>query len=255
MENKERFILSLNLRVQHWYPFPLIPRFLESHQFVSFRSMASDRGQNRYSDFMALETLLRFQKCSSSHCLLSSWRRFHVFESSHPSFHRTVFFGTPLAFLCGVAVWAYVVIASFLCLRVIWSSFSGLGHILGQVLDVWGHIFYRLYLHKLYLPFFCLVPCYSVTLLPCYLQLLLCYLVTLLSCYSLCHFVNLFPCYLVTLLPCDLVIMHVTLLLCNLVILLLCYLVTLLLYYSVILLLCHFVTLFPCYLVTLLPYY
>ena len=53
-------------------------------------NMASDRGQNRYSDFVALETLLRFENCSSSHCLLSSWRRFHVFESSHPSFHRTV---------------------------------------------------------------------------------------------------------------------------------------------------------------------
>ena len=55
-------------------------------------STASDRGQNRYSDFVALETLLRFENCSSSHCLLSSWRRFHVFESSYPSFHRTVFF-------------------------------------------------------------------------------------------------------------------------------------------------------------------
>ena len=38
-----------------------------------------------------------FENCSSSNCLLSSWRRFHVFESSHPSFHRTVFFGAPLA--------------------------------------------------------------------------------------------------------------------------------------------------------------
>ena len=57
---------------------------------VSF-NMASDRGQNRYSDFVALEILLRFENCSSSHSLLSSWRRFHVFESSHPSFHRAVF--------------------------------------------------------------------------------------------------------------------------------------------------------------------
>ena len=38
--------------------------------------MASDRGQNRYSDFVALETLLCFENCSSSNCLLSSWRRF-----------------------------------------------------------------------------------------------------------------------------------------------------------------------------------
>ena len=66
--------------------------------------MASDRGQNRYSDFVALETLLRFENCSSSHCLLSSWRRFLVVESTHPSFHRTVFFGAPLAFLRGVAM-------------------------------------------------------------------------------------------------------------------------------------------------------
>ena len=69
--------------------------------------MALHRGQNRYLDSVArrmLETLLRFENCSSSHCLLSSWRRFHVFESSHPSFHRTVFFGAPLAFLHGVAM-------------------------------------------------------------------------------------------------------------------------------------------------------
>ena len=65
--------------------------------------MAPDRGQNRYSDFVALETLLRFENCSSSHCPLSSRRRFHVFESSHPSFRRTDFFGAPLAFLRGVA--------------------------------------------------------------------------------------------------------------------------------------------------------
>ena len=68
------------------------------------RYMASDRGQNRYSDFQALETLLRFENCSLSHCLLASWRRFHVFESSHPSFHRTVFLRAPLAFLRGVAI-------------------------------------------------------------------------------------------------------------------------------------------------------
>ena len=66
--------------------------------------MASDRGQNRYLDFVALETLLRFENCSSSNCLLSLWRRFHVFESPYPSFHRTVFFGAPLAFLHGVAM-------------------------------------------------------------------------------------------------------------------------------------------------------
>ena len=84
--------------------------------------MASDRGQNPYSDFVALKTLLRFENCSSSHCLLSSWRRFHVFESSRPSFHRTVFFGAPLAFLRGFAMGLCrrcVSVASFLCLRVV----------------------------------------------------------------------------------------------------------------------------------------
>ena len=40
--------------------------------------MPSDRGQNRYPDFVPLETLLLFENYSSSHCLLSSWRRFHV---------------------------------------------------------------------------------------------------------------------------------------------------------------------------------
>ena len=40
---------------------------------------ATDRGQNRYSDFVALETLLRFENCSSSNCLLSSWRRFVIY--------------------------------------------------------------------------------------------------------------------------------------------------------------------------------
>ena len=76
--------------------------------------MASDRGQNRYSDFVALETLLRFENCSSSHCLLSSWRRFHVFESSYPSFHRTVFF----------EALSVVFVASVPCLRVVVSLVS-----------------------------------------------------------------------------------------------------------------------------------
>ena len=45
------------------------------------RGMTSDRGQNRYSLFMAPQTLLRFKNCSSSYCLLSPWCRFHVFKS------------------------------------------------------------------------------------------------------------------------------------------------------------------------------
>ena len=134
--------------------------------------MASDREQNRYSDFVASVTLLRFENCSSSHCLLSSWRGFHVFESSHPLFHRTVFFGAPMAFLRGVAMG--------LCRRcvIFMSSYRQVFlYILGQVLDVWGHILHRLYLHKLYVPFF---AWFLVSLLPCYLVIfLLCYLVTL----------------------------------------------------------------------------
>ena len=195
--------------------------------------MASDRGQNRYLDFVALQTLLRFENCSSSHCLLSSWRRFHVFESSHPSFHRTVFFGAPLAFLRGVALGLCrrCVIFMSSCRRVFL-------YILGRVLDVWGHILYRLYLHKLSL--FCLVPCCSVTLLPCNL-------VTLLPCYS----VILLLCYLVTPLPCY---SH-TLLLRYPVTLLPCYSVTLLPCFSVTLLLCYLVTLLSCYSVTFFPCY
>ena len=55
--------------------------------------MALDRGQNRYSLFMAPQTLLRFENCSSRYCLLSSSR------CIPRSFYRTVFFGEPPAFL------------------------------------------------------------------------------------------------------------------------------------------------------------
>ena len=145
------------------------------------KTMVSHREKKRNSDFVALETLLLFENCSSSHCLLSSWRRFHVFESSHPSFHHIVFFVASL--------WAYVVVASFLCLRVVGSSFRRLPYILGQVLDVWGHILY----------------CYFVTLLPFYsVTLLLCPLVIL----SLCHPVTLFPYSLVTLLSIFLILVY-----------------------------------------------
>ena len=138
------------------------------------------------------------------------------------------------------------VVGSFLCLRVVGSSFRRLRYILRQVLDVWGNILYRLYLHKLFLPFFAwylvaLLPCYTVTLLPCYsVTLLPCYLVTLLSCYLF----TLLPCYLVSCYP-------VTLLLRYLVTMLPCYPVTLLRYYLVTLLPCYPVTLLLC--CTLLP--
>ena len=85
---------------------------------------------------------------------MSSSRRIPRFIVLFSSGHRWLFFVASL--------WAYVVVASFLCLRVVGSSF-------------------RLYLDKLYLPSF---AWYLVALLPCYLvTLLLCYLVTLLLCY------------------------------------------------------------------------
>ena len=91
------------------------------------------------------------------------------------------------------SLWAYVVVASFLCLRVLVPC----------------------YLSPCY-PV-TLLPCYPVTLFPCYpITLLPCYLVTLLPCYP----ITLLPCYLVTLLPCYPVI----LLPCYLVTLLTCYL-------------------------------
>ena len=94
-------------------------------------SMASDRGQNRYSDFVALETLLRFENCSSSHCLLSSWRRFHVFESSHPSFHRSVFFGAL----------SVVFLASVPCLRVVASLVSAYRILRGTAVSSLRHFY------------------------------------------------------------------------------------------------------------------
>ena len=123
--------------------------------------------------FFASKIVLRVIVC----CLrgvgsMSSSRRIPRFIVLFYSGHRRLF----LASLS-----AYVVVASLLYLRVVGSSFRRVRYILGQVLDVWRHILYRLYLHKLYLPFF---AWYLVALLPCYLvTLLLCYLVTLLLCY------------------------------------------------------------------------
>ena len=61
------------------------------------RGMTSDSEQNRYSLFMAPQTLLRYKNCSSSYCLLSPWCRFHLFESSCPSLVSSHCFlrGTP----------------------------------------------------------------------------------------------------------------------------------------------------------------
>ena len=91
---------------------------------------------------MAPQTLLRFENCSSSYCLLSSWRRFHVFESSFPSFVSSYcFLRAPLAFLRVVkfffrynlfleaSQWACFVVASFSSPYVFGSSFRQLSYI------------------------------------------------------------------------------------------------------------------------------
>ena len=152
--------------------------------------------------FFASKIVLRVIVC----CLrgvgsISSSRHIPRFIVLFYSRHRWLFFV--------VSLWAYVVVASFLCLRVVGSSFRRLRYLLRQVLDMWGNILYQLYLQKLYLPFFLgtlllcypvtlLLPCYSVILLPCYSVTLLPWnLVTLLPCYS----ITLLLCYLVTLLP------------------------------------------------------
>ena len=145
-----------------------------------------------WKHFFASKIVLRVIVC----CLrgvgsMSSSRRIPRFIVLFSSGHRWLFFVASL--------WAYVVVASLLRLHVVGSSFRRVRYILGQVLDVWRHVLYRLYLHKLYLPFF---AWYLVALLPCYLvTLLLCYLVTLL----LYYLVSLLLCYLVTLLLCYLV--------------------------------------------------
>ena len=168
------------------------------------------------------------------------------------------------------SLWAYVVLAPFLCLRVIGSSFRRLCYILEQVLDInYRDIYCTNFTCISYtLPFWLgtlllcylvtLLPWYSVTLVPCYLVTLLpCYPVTMLPCYPvtllLCYFdpLTLKPCHPVTLLPCDLV----TLLPCNVVTLLPCYPVTHLPCYPVTLLICYLVKLLPCYPVTLVPCY
>ena len=138
---------------------------------------------------MALETLLRFENCSSSHCLLSSWRRFHVFESSHPSFHRT---GAPLAFLRGVAMG---LCPCYVIFMLVWSGlpFVNCATYLKRYL-IYRDIYCTDFTCTIYtFPFLLgtLLLCYLVTLLPCYP-------ITLLPCYP----VTLLPCYLKTLLPC-----------------------------------------------------
>ena len=183
---------------------------------------ASDRGQKH---FFASKIVLRIIVCcfcgvSST----SSSRRMPRFIVLFSSGHRWLFFLASL--------WAYVVVASFLCLRVVGSSFRRLRYRdLGRYL-MYGDIYCTV----------TLLPCYLVTLLLCYLVTLL--LVTLLPCYPVTY-----TSYPVTLLPCYLV----TLLSGYLVTLLPCYFVTLLLRYLVTITPCYSVTLSHRYLVTLLP--
>ena len=111
LQNKTRGETAL----WHLAPLSTTVSAEQSERLHYLKSMASHRGQNRYSDFVALETLLRFENCSSSHCLLSSWRRIPRFIVVFSSGHRWLFFVASL--------WAYVIVASFLCLRVVGSSF------------------------------------------------------------------------------------------------------------------------------------
>ena len=176
--------------------------------------MASDRGQNPYSDFVALETLLRFENCSSSHCLL-------YFVASIPYLRDVASFVSSYCFLRGATGFSS------------WRSYglmSSLRHFYAFVSTGLPFVDCASYLRRYFMykdiyctdftckvipSLFSLVPCCSVILLLRYLvTLLLCYLVTLLPCYpvtlSLSYLVTLLPCYIVAHLPGYLV----TLLIC-----------------------------------------
>ena len=80
--------------------------------------MASDRAQNQQSDFVALETLLRFKIglrviacCLRGVGSMSSSRQISPFIVLFSSGYHWLFFVA--------SQWAYVVAALFLCLRVI----------------------------------------------------------------------------------------------------------------------------------------
>ena len=151
-------------------------------------------------NFVVLETLLRFENCSSSHCLLSSCRCI-------PHFIVLFSLGQSWLLVRGVAMGLCrrCVIFMSSCPRTLLPCHLAtlLPCYLVTLLPCYPVILLPCYLVTL-------LPCYPVILLPCYPVILLpCYLVTLLTCYL----VNLFPCYLVTLLPCY----PVTLLPCSLV--------------------------------------
>ena len=100
--------------------------------------MASDWGQNRYSDFVALGTLLRFENCSSSH-------RTVVFVASVPCLRVVASLVSSYCCLRGVGSMSssrriprFIVpySSSFLCLRVVGSSFRRLRYILDSGIEV-----------------------------------------------------------------------------------------------------------------------
>ena len=91
---------------------------------------------------MAPQTLLLFNNCSSSYCLLSPCRRFHLFESSCPSLVSSYCFlrGTPGLSSCReiffrynlfleASQWACFVVASFSRPYFFGSSFRQLSYI------------------------------------------------------------------------------------------------------------------------------
>ena len=180
--------------------------------------IASDRGQKH---FFASKIVLRvIVRCLCGVSSMSSSRRIPRFIVLFSSGYRSLFFRV-------ASLWAYVVFASFLRIRVVGSSFRWLRYILGRYL-MYGDIYCTDFTCISYaFPFLLctLLLCYPVTLLPCYsVTLLFRYLVTMLPCYSetrsvtklllyrlylhklylpffAWYLVALLPCYLVTLLP------------------------------------------------------
>ena len=76
------------------------------------KCIASDRGQNRYSDFVALKTPLRFKNCSSRHSLL--FRGVASMSSSCriPRFFVMLSLGHRWLFLVAL-LWTYMLLSHF----------------------------------------------------------------------------------------------------------------------------------------------
>ena len=118
----------------------LVPKLVHNFMAIVYlRRQIGDKIDTQISwpwkHFFASKIVLRVIVC----CLrgvgsMSSNRHIPRFIVLFSSGHRWLFFVASL--------WAYVVVASFLCLRVVGSSFRRLRYILGQVLDVWRHNIY-----------------------------------------------------------------------------------------------------------------